>query len=406
MPLTDIQIKSLKPLEKIYKKSDGGGLYLEIPPTGNKRWRLAYRFDGKQKILALGIYPQMGLRDARERREEAKKLLRDGCDPSEQRKVERLTRTINSANSFEEVAREWFSVREKEWRSSHAEKVIGRLCKYVFPYIGDKPTSAVKVAELLDVLRRIEVKAPDTAHRVRQDCERIYQYAIRTERAERNIGADLRGVLSVPREEHYAAVTDPQQLALLLRDMWDYKDQSRSSLFTAVALRLTALLPVRQNELRHMEWSELDFTKAEWAIPAAKMKMGQPHIVPLPRQALALLEELRPLSGRPYVFPNYSPRKDGTSPCMSGNTVRMALRKMGYGNDVVTPHGFRATFRTLMDEVLEERIDIVEQQLAHEVRDPLGRAYNRTKFLKERKRMMQRWADYLDELRMEGNHSS
>jgi integrase len=391
--LTDVSIRKAKPKDAPYKLTDERGLYLLVNPSGGRLWRINYRFDGKQKTLALGIYPDVSLAQARERRDEARKLLAEGIDPGEHRKTQRRAVIERATNSFEAVAREWFSKFRPTWAPSHAEKIIRRLEVDVFPWIGEKPIAEVTAPELLAVLRRIEGRgALETAHRAHQNCGQVFRYAVATGRAERDPCADLRGALPPTRKRHFSAITEPKEIGALLRAIWDY----RGSFITRSALQLAPLVFVRPGELRNAEWSEIDFERAEWCIPADRMKMKEPHLVPLPLQAVMILRELHALTGTGrYVFP--SPRT--ASRPMSNNGVLSALRRMGYGKDEMTGHGFRAMARTVLDEVLGFRVDIIEHQLAHAVKDPLGRAYNRTKHLDERRRMMQAWADYLDGLR-------
>lgn len=395
MPLTDTAIRKAKPTDKPQRMFDGGGLYLEVAPAGGKLWRWKYRHGGKEKRLALGAYPAVTLADARERHAEARKLLAAGIDPSEQRKAEKAAGVERAANSFEVVAREWLG--KQTWVEGYRVKVEAWLRNDVFPYIGGKPVAEVTAPEFLRVVRRIEERgAIESAHRILQNCGQVMRYAIATGRAERNPVADLRGALASPAERHHAAITDPGELGGLLRAIEGYS----GDMVTRAALRLSSLLFVRPGELRHAEWSEIDMDGAEWNIPAGKMKMRQPHLVPLCEQALSILRELQPLTGRgQYVFPGArSPRRP-----MSNNAINAALRRMGYGTDTMTAHGFRATARTLLDETLGFRVDYIEHQLAHAVKDPNGRAYNRTSHLPERRKMMQAWADYLDSLRVGGN---
>jgi integrase len=389
MPLTDTAIRNAKPQEKPVKMFDGGGLFLLLNPNGSRWWRLKFRIGGKEKLLSLGVYPDVSLKEAREKRDEARKRLSQGIDPSTERKA---TKTAQ-AESFEAVAQEWFSKFKPTWAPSHAEKIIRRLEVDVFPWIGERPIAEITAPELLAVLRRIEGRgALETAHRAHQNCGQVFRYAVATGRAERDPCADLRGALPPTRKRHFPAITEPKEIGALLRAISDY----RGSFITRSALQLAPLVFVRPGELRNAEWSELDLDRAEWCIPADRMKMKEPHLVPLPLQAVMILRELHALTGTGrYVFP--SPRT--ASRPMSNNGVLSALRRMGYGKDEMTGHGFRAMARTVLDEVLGFRVDIIEHQLAHAVKDPLGRAYNRTKHLDERRRMMQAWADYLDGLR-------
>jgi integrase len=397
MPLTDVAIRNAKPTDKPRRITDGDGMYLEITPAGGKLWRFKYRFARKEKRLALGAYPATGLKEAREKRDAARKLLAAGIDPGEQRKAERAAGEERAANSFEVVAREWFGKQSKTWAESHSSKILLRLENYLFPWLGKRPIADIAAKELLAVIRRIEDRgAIESAHRTLQNCGQIFRYAIATGRAERNPASDLRGSLTPAKSTHRAAITDPGAIGQLLRASHDYQ----GSLVTRCALRLAPLLFVRPGELRAMEWSELDLDSAEWNIPAERMKTRQAHLVPLADQAVEILRELHPLTGRSrYVFPSArSPKRP-----MSNNAVLSALRRMGFAKEEMSGHGFRAMARTVLDEVLHVRPDYIEHQLAHAVRDANGRAYNRTTHLAERRRMMQQWADYLDLLKQSGN---
>lgn len=392
--LTDTAIRKAKPADKPQRMFDGGGLYLEVSPAGGKLWRLKYRFNGKEKRLALGSYPDTGLADAREKRDVARKLLAADIDPGEHRKAEKAAGEERAANSFEVIAREWMG--RQTWVDGYRVKLESRMANDVYPYIGKRPVAELSAPEFLQVGRRIEERgAVESAHRALQVCGQVIRYAIATGRAEHNPVADLRGALASPEVRHHAAITDPRELGSLLRAIEGYS----GDVTTRAALKLSALLFVRPGELRHAEWAEIDLVACEWNIPAGKMKMRQPHLVPLCEQAVATLRELHQLTGRgQYVFPGgRSPRRP-----MSNNAINAALRRMGYGTDTMTAHGFRATARTILDEVLGCRVDYIEHQLAHAVKDPNGRAYNRTAHLPERRKMMQGWADYLDSLRIGG----
>ena len=392
-PLSDIQVKSAKPKEGDYKLSDGYGLYLLVTPTGGRLWRLQYRFDGKQKLLSFGAYPAVSLADARQRRDNAKKLLANGIDPGETMKAQKSAQGKQDANSFEVIAREWHSKFSHAWVTSHAQHKLERLEKNVFPWIGKRPIKDIKAPEVLAVLRRLEERGIlDTAHRVRFECGQIFRYAVATGRAERDPSADLKGALPPVKNGHHAAPTDPKAVAPLLRAI----DGFTGSFVVKCAMQLAPILFVRPGELRAAEWSEIDFEAAEWNIPAEKMKMKVAHLVPLCKQSIEILKDLHPLTGHSrYVFPCHrSPLR-----CMSGNAVNAGLRRMGFEKSEITGHGFRAMARTILDEVLQVRPDFIEHQLAHAVKDPNGRAYNRTAHLAERKKMMQLWADYLDGLK-------
>lgn len=394
MPLTDTAIKNAKPASKATRMFDGGGLYLEVASAGGKWWRFKYRFNGKEKRLSLGVYPDVSLKDARQRRDDARKLLANGVDPGENRKAVKATKNEQAANSFEVVGREWFSKKSPGWAASNASKIIQRLENDAFPWLGNRPVAEINPPELLKVLRRIEERgAVETAHRVRNYCGAIFRYAIQTGRAERDPSADLRGALPTHVKQHRAAITDPKATAELLRAIDGYQ----GTFVTKCALRLAPLLFVRPGELRKAEWAEIDLDRAEWNIPADRMKMREPHLVPLSAQAVEILCELHALTGGGrYVFPG---ARSYDRP-MSDNAILAALRRMGFAKDEMSGHGFRAMARTILDEVLGVRPDFIEHQLAHAVRDPNGRAYNRTAHLAERRKMMQQWADYLDKLKM------
>lgn len=393
LPLSDLQVKNAKPKDKDYKLSDGHGLHLLVTPTGGKLWRFQYRYSGKQKLLSFGAYPSISLSDARQRREDAKKLLSNGVDPGEVRKALKAATVAETENSFEVVAREWHTKFSGSWSPSHAETTLRRIELDAFPVLGAKPIGKIKATELLTMLRRIESRgALETAHRVRTICGQVFRYAVATGRAERDPAADLKGALPPYKKGHLAAITDPKDVAPLLRAIVDYK----GSFVVKCALQLAPLFFVRPGELRQAEWSEFDLENAEWNIPAARMKMKVAHLVPLSSQALDVLRELQTLTGRSkYLFPCH---RSFVRP-MSNNAINAALRRMGFEKDEMTGHGFRAMARTILDEVLQIRPDFIEHQLAHAVRDPNGRAYNRTAHLAERKKMMQQWADYLDRLK-------
>lgn len=390
--LTATQVKQAKPKAKAYKLPDGGGMYLLVTPPGARYWRYDYRFAGKRKTLALGVYPEVTLKAARQAHQEARSKLNKGIDPGEVRKVEKLTRHLASAESFEAVAREWFNQIMPDKSKSYRERTGRILEKDLYPVIGNRPIASISAPELLAALRRIESRgANDIAHRAKQTAGQVFRYAVASGRAERDPSADLKGVLKPRRKKHHAAITEPTEVGKLLVAI----DGFEGTPVVKTALQLSPMLFQRPGEIRTMEWAEINWEAKQWEIPAHKMKMGQPHIVPLSIQALALLEELRRLTGRGrFVFPSAR----GASRCLSENAVRVALRTLGYTNEEMTPHGFRAMARTILDEVLNYRVDWIEHQLAHQVRDANGRAYNRTSHLAGRGEMMQGWANYLDEL--------
>ncbi len=391
--LTAIQAKSARAGDSPLKLSDGGGLFLLIQPNGAKYWRLAYRFAGKQKTLALGIYPRVSLADARDKREEARKLLAAEVDPSENKKILKSLKIDQHANSFEVVAREWHASKSPGWALSHGAKVIHLLQRDIFPWIGSRPIATISAQEILKTVRRIEERgAIDTARRALLNCGQVFRYAVSTGRVERDPVPDLRGALQSVKPVHRAAITDPKFLGQLLRAIDNY----HGSFITKCALRLAPLVFVRPGELRAAEWVEINLDKAEWNISASRMKMREPHLVPLSIQSIAVLRDIQEVTGHGrYVFPS---ELTSTRP-MSENTVLFALRRMGFSKDEITGHGFRAIARTILDEVLHVRPDYIEHQLAHAVRDPNGRAYNRTAHLEERRKMMQLWADYLEGLK-------
>ena len=393
MALTDAKARNAKPGPKQVKLFDGDGLFLLVTPAGGKCWRFKYRFGGKEKLLAFGTYPEVSLSEARKRREEAREQVAKGIDPGAVRKALKAANAESAANSFEVVAREWIGKFKSVWAEANTETVTRQLENNAFPWIGQRPIAEITAPELLAVLRRMESRGVlESAHRVRTSCGQIFRYAIATGRADRDIAADLRGALASPKKKHLAAITDPTKVADLLRSIDGYE----GSLIVKSALRLAPLVFVRPGELRKAEWSEIDLDAAEWNIPAEKMKMKQPHLVPLSQQAVDILRELHPLTGGGrYVF---HCTRSVTRP-MSDMALSAAIRRLGYEQGEMTPHGFRAMARTILDEVLQFRPDFIEHQLAHAVRDPNGRAYNRTAHLAERRKMMQRWADYLEGLK-------
>jgi len=391
MPLTDTAIRKAKSGEKTKKLFDGGGLYLEVAPNGGKWWRLKYRFGKKEKRLSLGVYPDISLKEARERREEARKLLANETDPSENRQAGKASREERAANSFEVVAREWVTRQLPNWSANHADRLIRRLERDIFPWIGGKPIADITPPQLLGVVRKIEERgALETAHRALSNCGQVLRYAVATGRAKRGITYDLRGALPAVKSAHFASVTEPKQVAEVLRALDGYE----GTLTVRCALRLAPLVFVRPGELRHAQWADIDLEAAEWRYTVTKTDAQ--HIVPLSRQAVKILSELHPLTGLGrYVFPSAR----STARPMSDNAILAAMRRMGISKEVMSGHGFRAMARTILDEVLGFRPDYIEHQLAHAVRDPNGRAYNRTAHLPERRKMMQEWADYLDKLK-------
>ena len=392
LPLTDIQVKNAKPKAKEYKLSDGGGLHLLITPSGGKLWRFKYRFDGIEKRLTFKTYPEVSLAEARHRRDDARKLIANGVDPASIIKAQKEEKVV-AETTFEKVAREWFSKNEPVWSASHCKTVKSRLERDVYPIIGARAIAEITRGEVIALIRRVEARGViETADRIKIYCGQIFRYALNLELIPHNPVTDMRDVLTKRESGHHAAITDPKKLGGLMRAIDDFD----GSFMVKCALRIAPLVFARPGELRQMEWSEIDFDTLQWNIPAEKMKMKTAHLVPLSKQVAAVLKELHPLTGNGrYVFPNH---RTGERP-MSEVALLAALRRMGYSKEEMTPHGFRATARTILDEVLQVRPDFIEHQLAHAVKDPNGRAYNRTAHLDERKKMMQLWADYLDELK-------
>jgi integrase len=392
MRLSTAKIQNATAQEKTVRLFDGRGLYLEIAPTGSRWWRFKYRFAGKEKRISLGVYPDVGLKKARDRRDEMRKLVADGIDPSAARKQQKLMALDAAANTFEAVAREWFEKHSANWEASYSVKLLARLEANIFPWLGDRPIRDIKPPELLSVLRRVESRGVlETAHRLMNYCGNIYRYAVATGRAERDISSDLRGALPPSTPQHHASVTDPEGVAALLRAIDGY----RGSNVTRYALQLAPLVFVRPGELRKAEWSEIDLEAGEWRIPPGRMKMKTKHIVPLSSQAVAILRALQPLTGKGhYVFPGARSRER----CMSENTVNGALRRLGWSGSEMTGHGFRSIASTLLNEQGWNR-DAIERQLAHTERNSIRAAYNYAEHLPERRRMMQAWSDYLHTLR-------
>jgi integrase len=388
MALTDVRVRNAKPQAKPYKISDGDGLFLLVTPKGAKYWRLKYFFGGKEKLLALGVYPDVGLNDARDKRTQARKTLAAGVDPGDAKKEAKRQTALKMDNLFETVAREWHEQRKNGWGDSYAKKMLARLVKYILPKLGEKPIASISAPEVLALLRIIEGKGTlETAQIVKQMCGQIFMYAIATGRAERNPVPDLRGALKTPVTKHHAYLT-AAELPEFLKKLQAY----RGNRVTMLALNLLLLTFVRTTELRAAKWPEFDLEKAEWRIPAERMKMKELHIVPLSSQAVALLRELQKLTGNwTYVFPNYHRPIEH----MSENAMLFGLYRMGYRHKA-TGHGFRATASTILNENGFPP-DVIERQLAHSERNHVRAAYNHAQYLPERRKMMQWWADYLDE---------
>ena len=386
--LSNTAIRAAKPRDKPYKLSDELGLYLLIMPTGNRWWRFKFRFDGREQLLSLGVYPDVSLKGARRKRDAMRRERKRGINPAAKRRAEKYS----AVDSFEAVAREWFGKFSGNWEESHSSKVIRRMELYLFPWIGARPIARLSALDILTCLRRAEAGAKlETAKRALQNCSRIFRYAIATGRAEQNPATHLMGALPPARKGHLAAITSPRDFGELLRAIEAYS----GSTVVRAALQLAPYVFVRPGELRAAEWSEMEFSKAEWHIPASRMKMQAKHIVPLSRQSLSILRDIQPLTGGGrYVFP--SPRS--SSRPLSAVALLAALRRMGYEQGTVTVHGFRSTASTLLNEQGKNR-DWIERQLAHGERDGVRAAYNYADYLPQRKIMMQEWADYVDGLR-------
>jgi len=391
MSLTELEIRASKPSTKPYKLYDEKGLFLLVKPSGVRLWRFKYAYSGVEKLLSLGAYPEVPLKRARAKRDEARRLVADAVDPSAKRKSERSVQ----AETFAAVAVEWLETKKKTLTESTWARDRDQLMKLVGPYLGNRPIAQIEAPELLAVLKRLERRGVyDTAHRVRAVCGRVFRYAIATGRAKRDPSADLKGALAPKAPKNYAAITDPTKVGQLMRAIAEYDGQRA----THAALRLAPYVFVRPGELRAAEWSEFDLENAEWRIPAERMKMGETHIVPLSRQAVLILREVHLLTGNGrYVFPaiGRQPRP------LSENTLGAALRRIGYSSEEMTAHGFRTLASTLLNEQ-GWHPDLIELQLAHKERNKVRAAYNRAQRLGERRKMMQAWADYLDGLRSGG----
>lgn len=414
---SDLTLRAIRPGDPRQRISDGGGLYLLLFVNGGSHgWRFSYSFHGKRKLLSMGTYPETGLALARKKAEEARQTLAGGVDPSRKRKdnkaalraewasEERMAKGLPPLNSFEALARDWFAVRRDSWAPSYSQKIIERLERDVFPWLGQAPMANITPPLLLEVMRRIEARGVvETAHRALENCSQIFRYGIAIGQATTNPARDLKDGLKRPRPKHFAAITEPGRLAQLLRACDGYA----ATHVVRAALKLQPMLLLRPGEFRGAEWSEIDLDKALWTVPAARMKRlligklnGAPHLVPLPKQAVAVLRDLHPLTGGGKLV--FRGERHHDRP-MSDNTINAALRAMGYAADEMTAHGFRATARTILHERLGFSPDVIEAQLAHSVRDSLGRAYNRTEFIDQRRKMLQAWADYLDKLRLDVN---
>lgn len=395
MRLTDTTVRNAKPNgSKSRKLFDGDGLYLEVTAKGKKWWRFKYRFAGKSKCISFGVYPAVKLIYARKQREDARELLAKGIDPSEQRKIGKLNGTKSDENTFKAVAESWFNSKKINWSKGYQVKISRILEKNLYPWIGGISIDKITAPNLLEALNNtVSQEKYDTAMTAKQTAGRVFRFGIATEKVKHDITSGLREALTVPKTKHMAAITEPEEVGKLMLALDIYKGSTE----VHCALRFMALTFVRSKELRHAEWREIDWNKSLWYIEAEKMKKKSgDHIVPLSSQALEILRDVHRITGSyRYIFPN---ARSSARP-MSENAMLLALRTLGYKKDEMTIHGFRATARTLLDEQLGFRIDCIEQQLAHAVKDPLGRAYNRTKHLPERGKMMQVYANYLDKLK-------
>ena len=393
MALTDTFVRQVKATGPgIQKYRDGEGMYLLVKPAG-KYWRFDYRFNGIRKTTAFGTYPEVSLAKARQRRQEARALLADGIDPSVAKREKRQENLLLERQTFTAIATESLEKTKNKRAAVTQEKVEGWLTKNVMPYIGIMPIAQIKPRDVLLTVQRLETRgAIESAHRIKQLCGQVFRYAVAIGMAERDVTADLKGALAAIPQNHFASITEPREVAKLMRAIHGYTGHP----YATAALKLSPLLFVRPGELRSAEWAEIDLEAGEWRIPGIKMKMKNDHIVPLATQAIEILKAVKPITGHgKYVFPSIRTEDR----CMSENTINACLRSLGFSKEVMTAHGFRAMARTILDEVLEERVDFIEHQLAHAVKDANGRAYNRTAHLPARRAMMQRWADYLDGLR-------
>ncbi|MEN3748683.1 integrase arm-type DNA-binding domain-containing protein [Sphingomonas sp. HF-S3] len=397
MALSAIAIRNAQPRSKPYKLSDGHSLFLLVMPNGAKYWRFRYRLLEKQKLLALGVWPEVSLADARVKRDSARRLIDDGVDPMVEKKRRKLRAQIDENITFKGVAEEWFVKITREERAEVTLSKVRWLLEMVYPFLGNLPLHEIEAQEVLAVLRKVEATGRyESARRMRSVISRVFRYGIATGRAKVDVARDLRGAIIVPKTKHLAAITRPSEVGKLLRDI----DDCPGYAITKLALRMTPHVFVRPGELRRAEWSEFDLERGVWSIPAEKMKMRWPHQVPLSRQVLDLLDEIRPLTGHsPYVFPASHTWKRP----MSENTVTFALRRMGYSGSEMTAHGFRAMAATLLNEMGLWNPDAIERQLAHIESNGVRRAYARGQYWEERVRMMQHWSDYLDQLRGGGN---
>jgi len=393
MPLTNVAINAAKAQDKPYKLADAGGMYLLVDKTGAKYWRLKYRFFGKEKMLALGVYPSISLAEARERREVAKKELLHGIDPSCARKMRKSDALKEATNTFKSIAVEWHTKQKVKWSKKNSERTLSLFENHIFSEIGSTPITQIQASALLKAIQKIEARGNhETAHRAMMNCGQVFRYAIATGRATSDLSVVLKGALIPVQVKHHASITNTEDVKKLMRDIHDYV----GLYLTKQALKLAPLLFVRPGELRNAEWDEIDFEKKEWRIPANKMKMNAVHIVPLSKQALDIFKELNAQRSKSqFVFPSVTSIKRP----MSENTLNMALRRMGYDRNQMTSHGFRSMASTLLHEQGWPH-EAIERQLAHSDRDKVSSAYNYAQHLPKRKEMMQSWANYLDALRL------
>ena len=396
--LTALEVDKTKPGTTDKRLYDGKGLFLIVTPKGGKWWRFKYSFAGKAKTLSLGTYPEISLSEARDKRFDARNKIANGIDPGEVRKALKTAQTTQET-TFEAVAWEWYNKHLSDWSTGHAITVKSRLVRDVFPVVGDKPIAEIKSSQIRKLLETINGRGVrETAYRIKVIIGQVFRYAVSTERADNDpsIAIKANEVLGKSQPKHFSAITDPKAVAPLLQAI----DKYQGTFYVKCALQLAPLLFVRPGELQKAEWSEFDLDAEEWNIPAERMKMKQAHLVPLCRQAVTIIKSLQPLTGSgKYLFPGRTSARP-----MSNNTINAALRYLGFDKETMTGHGFRAMARTILDEVLNVRPDYIEHQLSHAVKDPNGRAYNRTAHLPARRKMMQRWADYLDGLKS-GNTS-
>jgi integrase len=392
VPLTDTAIRNAKPEAKPLKLFDGGGMFLLVTPVGQKYWRLKYRIAGKEKLLALGVYPDVGLAAARKKRDEAREQLAAGIDPGEAKKVEKRAALLAASNSFESVAMAWMEERRSSIEPAQYDKTLARFKVDAFPWLGKRPIAEIDAPEILAVLKRVDARgARFTSHRLRSEISRVFRYGIKEGYCKADPAKDLTGAIPAAVTTHFASITEPAKVAEMLRAF----DGFSGTFPVLCALKLAPILFVRPGELRQAEWAQIDLDKGEWRYLVTKTKTE--HLVPLATQAVTILRELRSLTGQGrYVFPG---ARSALRP-MSEAAINAALRRLGYDTRTeITGHGFRAMARTILHEELEQKPEVIEHQLAHSVPDNLGAAYNRTKFIKERRAMMQKWADYLERIK-------